>query len=345
MFSWFRRKPPPVQESPQEQRQPVQESPPVEESPQSQIVSQVKDIFKDFVVTDKTDYDRFGNVSISILPKVDGISQNCLRFELKGDDKYNTLYINHISNCNGTTGNMVLNLLDELVNRLSFVEKIRIKFDVSQIRMCDIQIPLANLHILTSEEGESWYNKHGYINASTQRDKISNTAFGSTQVKKVFTCLENRVPLNGIKPNNVSQEDIDSISQIKPQIEKDLGLTISVRECVKHFSSLVRSFDKTTCSVNHGNQVEFLRKLVNLFSKFVKYNHLDLDKTKTTVSVDKGGNKCKHKSKRKLKIHNKISRRQTYRNRLSSKVRNTKSARFIQMKKIEKSLRRRKYFV
>ena len=326
MFSsWFSKKPQPVQES-----------------PQSQIVSQVKDIFRDFNVNDNTDYDPFGNVKISILPKVTDIIPNCLLFELKGHDEYNTLYINHISNCNGTTGNMVLNLLDKLVNRLSFVTKIRIKSDVSQIRMCDIPIPLANLHILTSEEGESWYNKHGYINASTERDKISNTDFGSTQVNKVFTCLENREPLNGITPNNVSQEDIVSISQIKPQIEKDLGLTISVRECVNHFSSLVRSFDKTTCSANDGNQVEFLRKLVNLFSNFVKYNNHDLDKTKTTVSVGKGGNKCKHKSKRKLKIHNKISRRQTYRNRLSSKVRNTKSARFRQMKKIEKSLRRRK---
>jgi hypothetical protein len=340
-MSWFRRNPPQKQESPPVQESPPEQPQPVQKSPQTQIVSEVNSIFKDFVVNDKTDYDSYGNVSISIRPKVTGISQICLSFELKGFDKYNILYITNISNCNGTTGNMFLNLLDDLVNRLSFVKIIRIKSDASQILMCGIRIPLANLHILTSETGESWYNKHGYVNATTERDKKLNMDFGSTSVTTVFECLENHQPLNGIYPN-VSQEDIDSISQIKPQIEDVLGRTITVRECVKNFSKLVRGFDKTKCSPDDANQVEFLRKLVNLFSKFVQYNYTDLDKTMNTESIGKGGNKCKHKSKRKHKIHNKISRRQTYRNRPSSKVRNTKSARFRQMKKIEKSLRRRK---
>jgi hypothetical protein len=344
MLSWFRTKRPQVQQPPPEQPQPVQESPQKQESPQTQIVSKVNHIFKDFVVNDNTDYDSYGTVSISILPKVTGISQNCLRFELKGFDEYNILYITNISNCNGTTGNMFLNLLDDLVNILSFVKKIRIQSDASQIRMCDIQIPLANLHILTSENGESWYNKHGYVNATTERDKTLNIAFGSTPVTKVFGCLEYNQPLNGIYPN-VTRQDNESIPEIKTQIEKYLTLTISVRECVNHFSKLVRGFDKTKCSPDYANQVEFLRKLVNLFSKFVQYNYTDLDKTKNTESIGKGGNKCKHKSKRKHKIHNKISRRQTYRNRPSSKVRNTKSARFRQMKKNENSLRRRKYLV
>ena len=314
----------------------VQESPPVQESPQKQIVKKVNDIFKDFVVSDRTDYEQFGTASLTIQPKVtDPHPQNCLKFKFYGYEGYKILHVDNISNCNGTSGNTLLELLDRFVNTLSFVETIRITSDVSKINMCGKQISLAHLHILTSDKGESWYNKHGYVNENTESDKNSNSAFGSMSVRTVFDCLRNRTPINNITPSATQKSLIDIITKI----EKSLTLESTVRECVKYFSNLVRSFDKNTCSDNDTDQVVFLQELVALFSKYVKYNNYNLDKTKK-VSVGQGGNKRKHKSKHRLKLHNKISRRQTY--RPSSKVRNTNSARFRQMKKNEKSLRRRK---
>jgi hypothetical protein len=316
-------------------------SPPTQESRQKQIVNKVHDIFKDFAVRDNTDYEPHGTASLTIFPKVTKPHpQNCLRFKFNGYEEYKILHIDNISNCNGTTGNMFLELLDDFVNTLSFVETIRITSDVSKIQMCGIQISLANLHILTSENGESWYNKHGYVNAYTESDKTLNTAFGSTAVNKVFDFLHYRTSLNGIIPI-VTDGDEEIIKEIKEKIESYLRLDISVRDCVTHFSKFVRKFDKNTCNKNDVDQVVFLQKLVDLFSKYVTYHSFNLDKTKK-VSVGQGGNKRKHKSKHKLKIHKYIMRRQTYRNIPSSKVRNTNSARFRQMKMNENSLRRRK---
>lgn len=187
--------------------------------------------------------------------------KSCLQFEFIDHDsikkhypdlphnpKYRDLTVLHISalsKCGANNGNRLLALVDELVESIPFIEYITLR-DASNVRKCDVQLGLNELSILTSETGESWYNRWGY------KSPIHHAG---------------NMRINSELRNGNMREFLD----INPLLQSavmdafpELNTNVSVHEYVKSISKQIRSFpEEDACSQSQIDKISALNMLIS----------------------------------------------------------------------------------
>jgi hypothetical protein len=196
---------------------------------------------------------------------MDATGKSCLQFEfmdhelikrrhpaLPHNPKYKDLTVLHISalsKCGANNGNRLLVLIDELVKSIPFIEYISLT-DASNIRKCNVRLNLNKLNILTSETGESWYNRWGYTSPTHHAGNM---------------CVNSEIR------NASMREFLDSNPLLKSEIMDafpELNINGTVHECVKHMSDQIRSFpeEEEECSEEQIDKINALNMLIRELS-------------------------------------------------------------------------------
>jgi hypothetical protein len=195
---------------------------------------------------------------------MDATGKSCLQFEFMDHksikehypELYNpkckdftVLHISALSKCGANNGNRLLALVDELAKSIPFVEYISLT-DASNIRRCNVRLNLNELKILTSETGESWYNRWGYTSPTHHAGNMR---------------------VNSEIRNAIMREFLDSNPLLKSEIMDafpELNINGTVRECVKHMSDQIRSFpeEKHECNEAQINKINALNVLIGELS-------------------------------------------------------------------------------
>jgi hypothetical protein len=184
--------------------------------------------------------------------------KGCLQFEfmdhefitrrhpsLPHNPKYNDLTVLHISElskCGANNGNSLLALVDKLAESIPFIEYISLT-DASTIKKCNVHLNLNELKILTSDTGESWYNRWGY--------------------KSPAHHAENRSMNSDIR--DASMSDFPLLQSAIVDAFPKINTNVSVHECVKSISEQIRSFpeEEEECSEDQINKINALDMLIN----------------------------------------------------------------------------------
>ena len=173
--------------------------------------------------------------------------------DLPHNPKYKDLTVLHISSlskCGANNGNRLLALVDELVKSIPFIEYISLT-DASNIKKCDVWLGLNELSILTSETGESWYNRWGYKSSPIHH--------------------AGNMRINSELRNGNMREFLD----INPLLQSaimgafpELNINGTVHECVKHMSEQIRSFpeEERECSAVQIDKINALNMLIGELS-------------------------------------------------------------------------------
>jgi hypothetical protein len=195
------------------------------------------------------------------------------------------LHISSLSKCGANSGNTLLRLVDELAKSIPFVEHITLT-DASNIKKCDERLNLPVLRILTSERGESWYNRWGYKSAKHDDDMSINTE---------------------IRNMNMSEYLHDNQS-LKSEIERmfpELDTNATVHKYVKSIYDQIRSFpEEDECDDEQIEKIQTLRMLIDELS--VEYSKALF---KTVEHGSHGGSKRSAKKRSEKKRKTKKSRR------------------------------------
>lgn len=169
--------------------------------------------------------------------------------ELPHHPKYKfltVLHISHLSKCGANSGNTLLRLVDELAQSIPFVEHITLT-DASNIKKCDNSLKLPDLRILTSERGESWYNRWGYKSAKHHDNMSFNTTIRNEKMRDFLA----------------SNPDVDSvINKAFPELDTN----ITVHEYVKAIYDQIRSFPEDKCDDEQINKIQTLQMLIDELS-------------------------------------------------------------------------------
>jgi hypothetical protein len=208
----------------------------------------VNRVFEGFQIDKKIGSDNY---------KIIDAEKICLQFEftyhesikkyypdLPHDPKYKGLTVLDIlslSKCGENNGNRLLTLVDELVQSIKFIEYIMLT-DASNIRKCDVRLGLNKLKILTSETGESWYNRWGYKSPTHHaRNMRINSDIRNARMSE-FPLLQSAI--RGAFP--------------------ELNTDGTVHECVKHMSEQIRSFPEEAreCSKEQIDKITALNMLI-----------------------------------------------------------------------------------
>jgi hypothetical protein len=173
----------------------------------------------------------------------DFIQKHYRELQLPHDPKYRDLTVMHItllSKCGANNGNRLLALVDELVESIRFIEYITLT-DASNIKKCDVRLGLNELSILTSETGESWYNRWGYKSPIHHAGNMRiNSDIRNARMSK-FPLLQSAI--------------VDAF----PELNTD----VSVHECVKLISEQIRSFpEEDECTPEQTKKIEALNMLI-----------------------------------------------------------------------------------
>ena len=153
------------------------------------------------------------------------------------------LHISSLSKCGANNGNRLLALVDELVESIPFIEHITLR-DASNIRKCDVRLGLNELSILTSETGESWYNRWGY------KSPIHHAG---------------NMRINSELRNGNMREFLDVNPLLQSAIMDafpELNTNVSVHECVKSISEQIRLFPEERCSPSQIAKISALNMLI-----------------------------------------------------------------------------------
>lgn len=223
------------------------------------------------------------------------------------------LHISALSKCGANNGNRLLALVDELAKSIPFVEYITLT-DASNIRKCNVRLGLNELSILTSETGESWYNRWGY---------------------KSLTDHAGNMRINTELRNMNMREFLDSNLLLQSAVMDafpELNTNVYVHQYVKAISEQIRSFpEEEECNkeqidkINALNMfigelnVEYSRSLVKsveqsraalkpLPSPIGSHSPKVANDTKKT---SRGGNKRSNKKRRRNKQHKKTVKRRS----------------------------------
>lgn len=186
--------------------------------------------------------------------------KSCLQFEfidheyiqkyypdLPHNPKYRDLTVLHISalsKCGANNGNRLLALVDGLVELIPFIEYITLR-DASNVRKCDVWLGLNELSILTSETGESWYNRWGYKSPIHHAGNMCiNSELRNGNMRKFLD-------INPLLRSAV----MDAFPE--------LNTNVSVHEYVKSISKQIRSFpEEDACSPSQIAKISALNMLI-----------------------------------------------------------------------------------
>jgi hypothetical protein len=233
------------------------------EQQKSIIQGAVHKVFERFQI-DKT----FGSDEYEI--RDESSIKSCLQFEfmdhesikkhytdLPHNPKYKDLTVLHISflsKCGANNGNLLLTLVDELVQSIPFIEYITLR-DASNIRKCDVRLNLNELSILTSETGESWYNRWGYKSPTHHAINM-----------RVNSDIRNKIMIEFLKDFPLLQSAIMGAFP-------ELNINGTVHECVKHMSDQIRLFPEEGCSPSQIDKINKINALNMLIGKLrVEYS-------------------------------------------------------------------------
>jgi len=163
--------------------------------------------------------------------------------ELPHNPKYKDLTVLHISalsKCGANNGNRLLALVNVLVESIPFIEYISLT-DASNIRKCDVRLGLNELSILTSETGESWYNRWGY---KSPIHHARNMSFNSDI-------------------RNARMSEFPLLQSMIMDAFPELNTDVSVHEYVKSISKQIRSFpEEDECTPEQTKKIEALNMLI-----------------------------------------------------------------------------------
>ena len=154
------------------------------------------------------------------------------------------------------TGTALLQKVNELALSLPEYKYIRLT-DVSTVNLCDtksISVRLAHLKILT--KGMSWYNSHGYFSKKHESDYAHNSEFIASKISAIIGHSE-----SGFPPPVRSDETVQ-------------GYVSRLMESVGPVG--------TKCDENQTRNAEILKKVVDLLSPSLQYDHR-LIKTVTRI--------------------------------------------------------------
>ena len=196
---------------------------------------------------------------------MDATGKSCLQFEfmdhelikrrhpaLPHNPKYKDLTVLHISalsKCGANNGNRLLALIDELVKSIPFIEYISLT-DASNIRKCNVRLNLNELKILTSETGESWYNRWGYTSPTHHAGNMRvNSEIRNASMREF---LKN-VPL-------LESDIMDAFPE--------LNINGTVHECIKHMSKEIQLFpeEEEECNEEQIDKINALNMLIRELS-------------------------------------------------------------------------------
>jgi hypothetical protein len=218
------------------------------------IIDAVHKVFKGFHVEND-----FSSEQYKIMDAATG--KSCLQFEfmdhefikmrypdLPHNPNYKDLTVLHISalsKCGANNGNHLLALIDKLVESIPFVEYISLT-DASNIRKCDVRLNLNELSILTSETGESWYNRWGYTSPTHHA--------GNMRINSDI--------------RNASMSDFPLLQSMITDAFPKINTNVSVHECVKTISEQIRSFpeEEEACSQSQIDKINALSMLIGELS-------------------------------------------------------------------------------
>jgi hypothetical protein len=224
------------------------------------------------------------------------------------------LHISALSKCGANNGNRLLALVDELAESIPFMEYISLT-DASNIRKCDVRLNLNELSILTSETGESWYNRWGYTSPTHHA--------GNMRINSDI--------------RNASMSDFPLLQSAIMDAFPELNTNVSVHECVKSISEQIRSFpEEEKCSEEQINKINALNMLIGElrveYSKGLVKPRIEQSSAalkppspspmvsspkgshspkgaNATMKKARGGNKHSKKKRRRNKQHNKTVKR------------------------------------
>lgn len=186
---------------------------------------------------------------------------------LPHNPKYKDLTVLHISSlskCGANSGNTLLRLMDELAQSIPFVEYISLT-DASTIRKCNEHLNLPDLRILTSERGESWYNRWGYKSAKHADNMSINSEIRNYNMKDINPLLQSAVM----------------------DVFPELDTSVTVHKYVKSIYDQIRSFpEEDECDDEQIKKIQTLRMLIDELS--VKYSK---GLVKTVEHGSRGGSK------------------------------------------------------
>jgi len=202
----------------------------------------------------------------------DFIQKHYRELQLPHDPKYRDLTVMHItllSKCGATRGNALLALVDELAKTVRFIEYITLT-DASNMRKCNIRLVLPELKILTSETGESWYNRWGYKSPTHHAINMAhNEVIRNRNMREFLESVPNLDIMNAF-----------------PEINTD-G---TVHEYVKAISEQIRSFpEEHGCDEVQLQKIKALTRLIGALR--LEYYKYYLINPSATFTASRGGNK------------------------------------------------------
>jgi hypothetical protein len=204
------------------------------------------------------------------------------------------LHISSLSKCGANSGNMLLRLVDELAKSIPFVEYITLT-DASNVKKCGDRLNLPDLRILTSERGESWYNRWGYKSANHHDVMSINSELRNTNMREF---LDSNPPLDSV------------IKVAFPEVDTN----VNVHEYVKTIYDQIRSFpEEDECDDAQINKIQTLQMLIGELS--VKYSKALF---KTVEHGSRGGSK---RSAKKRSAKKRITKKRITKRRITKKRR------------------------
>lgn len=236
-------------------------------------------------------------------------NKTCLQFEFKDHESIKKVYptlshnprfkdltvlhISVLSKCgSANSGNRLLALVDELAKSIPFVEYITLT-DASTIRTCDVELNLNELKILTSETGESWYNRWGYKSPTNHYKNLSS---------------------NLVLRNENMSEFLDRIPLFKTELQAifpEVDINTTVHQYVKSISEQIRSFptEEEQCSEPQIHKTNVMNMLINeLNVYYAKGLVKNVSRGGSKRSANKRCEKKKHKTKKRLTKKMRITR-------------------------------------
>ena len=224
----------------------------------------------------------------------------CLNFKLiEHSDKPTVLYVSKLFKCGGDerTGPALLNLIDKLAESIPRVKYIELQ-DGSSISICDEEISLRNLKILTN--GESWYNSFGYKSDHHEEDKHYNEQIRTRTMDELL-------------PELLETSDIITLKENANALFPGLSTTWTAKD---YIAAMLKAVPKTgttkpviRCTEEQQNKAELLIELVWRLGKLLQYDFILQKKVERDPSF--GGNKRSGRNQRSKRNKSKKRSRRT----------------------------------
>lgn len=177
-------------------------------------------------------------------------------YEDEYEDGSTVLHISKIFKCgDGKYTRELIKMIENMAVNIQFAPWSRVKYikleDGSSIHVCDVDIDLRYLKILTT--GESWYNSFGY--KSVNHD--ANVAHNAVIINK---------PMHLLLSELVDQQYFDQayITKIKARFP-ELSTDLTVKEYVTAMSKAVPRSGTRTCIKEQEKRARVLSNLVDYF--------------------------------------------------------------------------------